>query len=92
MKGLSLNLFLSIGGALRVYIYEGSKILFQKLVSREFAGPKHLISGGISKLVTTLLSYPFTTVRTRIQQNQYIAGKTTAKYKSITDIVLKIIK
>lgn len=33
-KGLSLNLFLALGGALRVYIYEGAKILFEVFVSK----------------------------------------------------------
>ncbi len=27
-KGLSLNLFLAAGGALRVYVYEGAKLVF----------------------------------------------------------------
>ena len=53
---------------------------------------KHFVSGGTSKLITTLLSYPFTTVRTRIQQNQYFEELTEAKYKNINDVVSKIIK
>lgn len=74
MKGLTLNLFLSFGGALRVYIYEGSKLIFEKFISDCPEGAKHFLCGGMSKLGTTMLSYPFTTVRTRIQQNQYING------------------
>lgn len=91
-KGLFLNLFLAAGGALRVYVYEGAKIAFETLISKQHEGIKHLISGGVSKLVTTLLSYPFTTVRTRIQQNQFIFGSRDAKYKGSIDVAIKLLK
>lgn len=90
MKGFSLNIFLSFGGALRVYTYEGSKILFEKLISENAEGVKYFVCGGISKLITTLLSYPFSTIRTRIQQNQYFEGRIDAKYKNLTEIAQKI--
>ena len=50
------------------------------------------MSGGLSKFGTTMLSYPFTTVRTRIQQNQFIKGNREAKYKGLHDIAYKITK
>jgi hypothetical protein len=33
---------------------------------------KNFICGGIAKVGNVLFAYPFTTVRTRIQQNQYV--------------------
>ncbi len=46
----------------------------------------------MSKLITTFLSYPLTTIRTRIQQNQFLEGHSNAKYKNLYDIGVKIIK
>lgn len=46
----------------------------------------------MSKLITTFLSYPLTTIRTRIQQNQFLEGYSQAKYKNVSEIGLKIIK
>jgi hypothetical protein len=87
-----LNIFLSFGGALRVYTYEGSKLLFEKFISKHAEGVKYFICGGVSKLITTMLSYPFSTVRTRIQQNQYFDGRSDAKYKNLGDIARKLLR
>lgn len=46
----------------------------------------------MSKFITTMLSYPLTTIRTRIQQNQFLEGYSHAKYKNLSDIGIKIIK
>ena len=52
---------------------------------------KHLICGGISKIVSVLVSYPLTTIRTRIQQNQFVGNKHSQKYSSTQEIVSKIL-
>lgn len=38
-----------------------------------------------------MFTYPITTIRTRIQQNQFVAVGNTAKYASIQDVVSKLI-
>ena len=37
------------------------------------------------------MSYPLTTIRTRIQQNQFVSNKNSMKYNSTSEIVTKII-
>jgi hypothetical protein len=44
----------------------------------------------MSKLVSGVASYPLTTLRTRIQQNQYFEGSNTPKYKDVIDILVKV--
>ena len=56
-----------------MYVYEGSKMLYEKLAIPESPiSEKHFICGGLSKIFSVLLSYPITTMRTRIQQSQYV--------------------
>lgn len=69
-------MFLSFGGAARIYTYEGSKLLFDKWITKSHDGIKHLTCGAVSKIITTLLAFPFTTMRTRIQQSQYVGEGT----------------
>jgi hypothetical protein len=53
--------------------YEGAKILYEKLnIPESQLEEKHFICGSISKLTSVLLSYPITTLRTRLQQNQFV--------------------
>lgn len=73
MKGLSLNIWLSALGISQMFFYEGSKVLYNRLDIPESAmEEKNFICGGISKILSGLIMYPLTTVRTRIQQNQFI--------------------
>lgn len=51
----------------------------------------HFFSGVISKAMAIYCTYPISTVRTRIQQNQFLDSTTSPKYKNIFDIVRKII-
>lgn len=53
---------------------------------------KHLICGAISKIVSVLFSYPLTTIRTRIQQNQFIGNGNNVKYHSSWEIVSKMMR
>ena len=93
LKGLSLSLILSSSGVLQMYIYEGSKIIYDQLSIPEMAfTEKSFICGSFSKFFAVMLTYPFTTVRTRIQQNQHISDFQTAKYVNVNDVVGKIIR
>jgi hypothetical protein len=75
LKGLPLSLVLSICGAAQMYIYEGSKIMYDFLkIPQTQLSEKHFICGSASKIISVLLSYPITTIRTRIQQNQFVEG------------------
>jgi solute carrier family 25 folate transporter 32 len=55
-------------------------------------GEKSFVCGAISKLFSTIITYPLTTIRTRVQQNQYISNNSERKYKNSWDITQKIIK
>lgn len=70
--GLSMNLLLSLTGAAQMYIYEGSKLLYDYVLPSSPFGEKNFVCGGISKVLSTILTYPLTTIRTRAQQTQYI--------------------
>lgn len=39
-----------------------------------------------------MFTYPITTVRTRIQQNQFVSRNTEAKYKNTREITSKLMK
>ena len=81
LKGLQLSLLLSLSGVLQMYSYEGSKMIYERLKLPESKmEEKHFICGGFSKIFSVFVSYPFTTIRTRIQQNQFINSKNCQKY------------
>jgi solute carrier family 25 (mitochondrial folate transporter), member 32 len=90
MKGLSLNIWLSALGISQMFFYEGSKVLYNRLNIPESAmEEKNFICGGISKILSGLIMYPLTTVRTRIQQNQFIRYGNEQKYKGNWDIITR---
>lgn len=51
---------------------------------------KHFICGSLSKFVAILITYPLTTIRTRIQQNQYFNNRSKAKYSNALDVTYRI--
>jgi hypothetical protein len=72
LKGLPLSLILSFYGAIQMYVYEGSKILYDMFsIPQTSYSEKHFLCGSLSKMVSVFMSYPITTIRTRIQQNQF---------------------
>ncbi len=75
-----------------MYIYEGSKILYDYVLPSSSFGEKNFVCGGISKVLSTILTYPLTTIRTRAQQTQFINDANEAKYKGSWDIMHKILK
>lgn len=87
LRGLELSLVLSFTAVIQMYVYEGSKILYEKLsIPESPLEEKHFICGSLSKIFSVFLSYPITTLRTRIQQCQFVNSKTSQKYKSIGDL------
>jgi hypothetical protein len=49
-------------------------------------------SGIISKAFAVYATYPISTLRTRIQQNQYVESTSSPKYRSILDVIGKIVR
>lgn len=50
---------------------------------------KPSINGFTSKILTSLILYPLSVVRTRIQQNQFYLDP-DSKYKNIRDVIVKL--
>ena len=79
--GLDLSLVLAGTGVLQMYTYEGAKKLYDKFdIPQSSLSERNFFCGALSKLLSVLISYPITTVRTRAQQNQYIIDEKTRKY------------
>lgn len=76
-----------------MYTYEGSKMVYESCSIPETPfNEKHFICGSISKVFSVLLSYPITTIRTRIQQNQFVDGSSQEKYCGIINLGQKTLK
>lgn len=90
LRGLELSLLLSFTGVIQMYVYEGSKLLYEKLCLPESPlGEKPFVCGALSKIFSVFLSYPITTLRTRIQQSQFATCTSSQKYKSLRDLAGK---
>ena len=84
LKGLQLSIILSFSGVVQMYVYEGAKILYEKLsIPESPLSEKHFLCGALSKVFSVLLSYPITTMRTRIQQNQFVGEGGKQKYNGV---------
>jgi solute carrier family 25 (mitochondrial folate transporter), member 32 len=87
LKGLQLSLLLSTTGVVQMYLYEGAKLLYDRLgVPQSQFEEKSLICGGISKVASVFVSYPLTTIRTRIQQNQFVGSRREVKYRGSWEV------
>ena len=86
-----------MNGFIQMYTFETCKILFSKLEKSESLVVEYLmkfkvfVSGGAGKILSSFIMYPLLTVRTRYQQEQFISASVSPKYKSIIDIIVKII-
>lgn len=68
-------------------------MLYEQLDIPESAlGEKHFLCGSLSKLVSAVASYPITTLRTRIQQNQYTSCCRESKYNGVMDVACRTLK
>lgn len=87
-KGLMLSLILSFSGVIQMYIYEASKAFYDYAnLPQSALEEKTFICGSISKVWAVMVTYPITTVRTRIQQNQFFNNRNDAKYHNILEIM-----
>ena len=76
-----------------MYVYEGAKILYEKLnIPESPLSEKHFLCGSLSKVFSVMLSYPITTLRTRIQQNQFVGEGTNSKYNGIIDLMIRTLR
>jgi len=76
-----------------MYVYEGAKILYESLeVPESPLEEKHFICGSLSKVFSVLLSYPITTMRTRIQQNQFVSNSQSQKYCGVIDLTSRTLQ
>jgi hypothetical protein len=90
LKGLQLSLILSFSGVVQMYTYEGAKILYDQFnIPASQFNEKHFLCGSLSKVFSVLLSYPITTMRTRIQQNQFVGDSGKEKYGGVSDLFLR---
>lgn len=64
--------------------------VYRKYNIEKYLMGKAIVTGALSKLISSVASHPLTTIRTRIQQNQFLHKSSEPKYQGIADIVGKI--
>ena len=90
---MGLSLMLCSNVLVQMYIYELSKGIYSKLgITDRHYGEEALICGGLAKTISVFATYPISTVRTRIQQNQFIVGSSQPKYSGATEIVWRMVQ
>ena len=89
-RGYTLSLMLGLYGVMQITTYKYIKGRLD-LVYGENKAPNTLIAliGAVSRLLTSAVLHPLTTVRTRFQQSQITQAVDGGKYKSIPDIFVK---
>lgn len=93
LKGLQLSLILSLAGVLQMYSYEAAKVFYERLEMPESQlSEKHFLCGGFSKIFSVIITYPITTIRTRIQQNQFVNNRNSQKYGGSFEVAQKAIR
>lgn len=93
-RGYSLSFALGLYGVIQLSSYKYLKNRFD-LIYGLHQTPNWVIamSGVISRLISSLILHPLTTVRTRFQQNQFVeADLLHQKYNTITEIVKRTYK
>lgn len=76
-----------------MFTYEGLKKVYDSLdIPQTAFSEKHFFCGAVSKFAAVLVTYPFTTVRTRAQQNQYIKDDKTKKYQGSLEIIKRTLR
>jgi len=76
-----------------MYSYEGLKKIYEYFhIPESSFQEKNFICGALCKLFVVILTYPITTIRTRIQQNQFVKDATTMKYMNVRDIIGRTLK
>ena len=95
-RGYLFTLALSFYGVFQISFYENSKLVADKFYGDQNRETPNSIIGTIgvlSRIMAGMFQHPLTTIRTRIQQNQYndvkIADKVVPKYEGYRDIIGK---
>ncbi|KAG9509148.1 Peroxisomal membrane protein PMP34, partial [Fragariocoptes setiger] len=87
-SGTLASLVLVSNPAIQFMIFEGLKRNLQDLLSRQQLSPMHIfLLGGISKLVSTLVTYPIQLVQSKKRH-----GSQDVKEKSMTAILTEIVE
>lgn len=111
-RGLGPSILLISNGTIQLTVYEQLKRLSQSLhldlddkQSKQFTSAEFMTMGGMSKMISTLITYPVTVVRSRLYQqrpdaahtgeaqqssNSSSSSNSNAKYRSIGDALRKI--
>jgi len=85
-RGFITMTVMGVNGTITVGLNDYLKLSFPEFYS---TGMGNFLLGGTSRLVSSTILYPFSTIRTRMMQNQVFEGLNEPKYKSIKDCVKK---
>ena len=92
-RGLVVSLVLSSSTIIQLNIYESLQSLIHRNTSSSPTDYWSFLNGGFSKMASTVATYPLITLRTRIQQNQYVSvDSQQQKYSNYLDIYWKTIR
>lgn len=85
-RGFVAMTVMGINGTITVGLNDYFKLSFPEFYS---TGVGNFLLGGSARLASSTLLYPFSTLRTRMMQNQLFEGLTEPKYKSFMDCINK---
>jgi len=97
-KGIVPALFLTSHGAIQFAVYEYLKELGEKMRLKSQSDQPPLISavsGGASKFIASIATYPYQVVKSRLQQSDILNSESNtfqSKYRGMWDCVVKIWK
>ncbi|EAR86367.3 folate carrier protein, putative (macronuclear) [Tetrahymena thermophila SB210] len=93
-RGLSVSLPLCFHGTIQMSVFEKVMQITRPIAQDDTYNIRPAFAGFFSKLCAILATYPLQTLRTRIQQNQYIHTSDghlkSPKYKNVRDVVYKL--
>ena len=85
-RGFLTMTIMGINGTITVGLNDYLKLSFPDFYSTGFG---NFLLGGSARLASSTILYPFSTIRTRMMQNQVFEGLTEPKYKSMMDCINK---
>lgn len=85
-RGFFAMTIMGINGTITVGLNDYLRMTFPDFYS---TGLGNFLLGGSARLISSSLLYPFSTVRTRLMQNQMFEGLSEPKYKSLKDCIAK---
>lgn len=85
-RGFFSMVIMGINGTITVGLNDYLKLSFSDYYA---TGWGNFLLGGSARLASSTILYPFSTVRTRMMQNQVFEGLSEPKYKSMRDCIKK---